>query len=105
MKRFTRTLLLLILPEGDGSPVQSGAGAVSEGEGAGTGAGAGAGGGDAVLGGCPCRVVAFGVSRLCTGLGPRQDLTLLGCLWPSLDFTPVLAEVVEICLKSSKRLS
>ena len=102
MKRFTRTLLLLILPEGDGSPVQSGAGAVCEGEGAGTGAGAGAGGGDAVRDGCPCGGVDFGVSLLCTGLWPRRDLTLLDCLWPSLDFTPVLDEGVDGCLKSGE---
>ena len=100
MKRFTRTLLRFILPEGDGSPVQSGAGAVCEG----AGAGAGAGGGDAVRGGCPCGVVDLGVSRLCTDLGPRRDLTVLDCLWPSLDFTPVLAEGVEGCLKSGERL-
>ena len=42
------------------------------------------------------------MSRLCTGLWSRRDLTLLDCLWPSLDFTPVLAEGVDGCLKSGE---
>ena len=70
----------------------------------GAGAGAGAGGGEADGGGCPCGAVDLGVRRLCTDLEPRRDLTELDCLWPSLDFTPVLAEGVEGCLKSGERL-
>ena len=64
------------------------------------GTGEGAGGGEAGGGGGPCGAVDLGVRRLCTDLVPRRDLTELDCLRPSLDFTPVLVEGVEGCLKS-----